>query len=91
MILINGILIIIGGISLFYFIFCIIEFRSEKYTNIINSNNNIIEIFVNWLDNLPQIIKKKKKWYCYEYWRPNIPANGCKQQCEWCKIKQNES
>ncbi len=32
---------------------------------------------------------RKKKWECYEIWRPNIPDNGCTKQCKECKEKQN--
>lgn len=28
--------------------------------------------------------KGKKKFKCYEVWRPNIPDDGCKEQCKKC-------
>lgn len=31
----------------------------------------------------------RKKFECYEYWRPNIPDNGCNKQCKECKEKQS--
>lgn len=30
----------------------------------------------------------EEKFECYEIHRPNIPADGCKKQCEACKEKQ---
>lgn len=32
--------------------------------------------------------QKEKDWTCYEIWRPNIPDDGCKEQCKECKQKQ---
>ncbi len=29
----------------------------------------------------------QKKFDCYEIWRPNIPADGCKEQCKECAAK----
>ena len=31
----------------------------------------------------------RKKFECYEIWRPNIPDNGCNKQCKECKEKQS--
>ena len=33
-------------------------------------------------------IKEKKKFKCYEIWRPNIPDNGCKEQCKECAERE---
>ena len=32
--------------------------------------------------------RSKKKFICYEIWRPNIPDNGCVEQCKECKERQ---
>jgi len=32
--------------------------------------------------------KKEDKFICYEIWRPNIPDDGCKRQCNTCKEEQ---
>jgi len=32
----------------------------------------------------------KKKFPCYEIWRPNIPAHGCDVQCKECAEKEKE-
>lgn len=52
----------------------------------------------NWIYFLPLpmvgiIIKlpiKKKKFNCYEIWRPNIPDGGCETQCKECAARDKE-
>jgi hypothetical protein len=31
---------------------------------------------------------KRKKFVCYEIWRPNIPDDGCTEQCTECAEKE---
>lgn len=32
--------------------------------------------------------QKEEKFTCYEIWRPNIPDDGCKKQCNACKEEE---
>jgi hypothetical protein len=34
--------------------------------------------------------EKKDKFACYEIWRPNIPDDGCKKQCQACKEQEQK-
>jgi hypothetical protein len=33
---------------------------------------------------------RSKQFNCYEIWRPNIPADGCKTQCKECAERDNQ-
>lgn len=50
----------------------------------------IVLIYVPYKVYFPQS-KKEDEWKCYEIWRPNIPDDGCKKQCQACKEQQKES
>lgn len=38
--------------------------------------------------NLVSNSSKETAWVCYEIHRPNIPDNGCREQCQECSDKQ---
>ena len=91
-------MIVLFLMFMIYLLLCWISCDVKPNNAVIPKKYNILEIiyslfvrFIDWLDSFPQLIKSKVKWECYEKWRPNIPMTGCKQQCEWCKIKQDET
>lgn len=47
----------------------------------------IVLIYVPYRVYFPQS-KKEGKFTCYEIWRPNIPDDGCKKQCNACKEEE---
>jgi len=53
-----------------------------------NNLKNKIEMKINLLKSALELFKpKKEKFDCYEIWRPNIPDNGCREQCKACLVK----
>ena len=51
--------------------------------------NNILARFKQWI--LSIVSGRSEQFDCYEIWRPNIPADGCKTQCKECAEKQKQS
>ena len=51
--------------------------------------NKILSRFKQWI--LSIVSGQREQFDCYEIWRPNIPADGCKIQCKECAEKQKQS
>lgn len=51
--------------------------------------DNILARFKQWI--LSFVSGRSEQFDCYEIWRPNIPADGCKTQCKECAEKQKQS
>jgi len=51
--------------------------------------NKILSRFKQWI--LSIVSGQSEQFDCYEIWRPNIPADGCKTQCKECAEKQKQS
>ena len=70
------------------------EATTTTTNKITPQNKNTRKEMKNLIDkiliSIHNFIYKPKRFMCYEIWRPNIPADGCKEQCEECKQKENQ-
>ena len=63
---------------------------SEKTLQVINNMAEKVSKMTNEeINELAAKNREGENFTCYEIWRPNIPDNGCSEQCKECKSKQS--